>query len=272
MIQFRNQHITVFQSALFQTNSAVVETKELIVVVDPTWLPNEVEEIRSYVERIRAGRRIYVIYTHADFDHILGCGAFPDAKMIGSRAMAELEDKQQRVEQILQFDATFYLERNYPLAFPALHHEIDEQHHTLQVGNTRLSFYITPGHTHDGIACVIEPLGILIAGDYLSDVEFPFIEDSYAYERTLAQFKQIIEEHRIKLVVPGHGRVTDCTHEMNRRIDDSAAYIASLRKDMQERTNKLEGDLKPRFLFYRELKNEHESNKDVIRKELNIDS
>ncbi|WLR52108.1 MBL fold metallo-hydrolase [Bacillus tianshenii] len=272
MIQFRNEHVTVFQSALFQTNSTVVETKDMVLVVDPTWLPHEVEEIRAYVERVRSGRLVYVLYTHADFDHILGSGAFKDAKMIGSAAMAKLEDKQRRVEQILQFDADFYAARPYPVAFPTLHHEIENDGESIQVGNTRLTFFLTPGHTHDGLACLVEPLGLLIAGDYLSNVEFPFIEDSEAYEQTMQAFDHILSDNTIRLLVPGHGTVTDCQHEIRKRIRQSSSYIERLRTEVKCEKNELAAEIKKSYRYYRGLLKEHESNKQVIRKELGLET
>jgi hydroxyacylglutathione hydrolase len=49
MILFQQDQLTVFQSALFRTNSAVIEGDSFVLVVDSTWLPQEVEEIRQHV-------------------------------------------------------------------------------------------------------------------------------------------------------------------------------------------------------------------------------
>lgn len=84
MIQYRTEHVTVFQSALFQTTSTVISLDEHIVIVDPNWLPHEVREIQSYVESIRGNKELYLLFTHGDFDHIIGYRAFPDAKTVGS--------------------------------------------------------------------------------------------------------------------------------------------------------------------------------------------
>ena len=61
MIIFQNDSLTVFQSALFQTNSAIVEGDGFVLVVDPTWLPSEVEEIAAYVRNIRLSRPLYLL-------------------------------------------------------------------------------------------------------------------------------------------------------------------------------------------------------------------
>jgi hydroxyacylglutathione hydrolase len=38
MIQFQDETVAVFQSALFHTTSTVVQTEDAILLVDPTWL------------------------------------------------------------------------------------------------------------------------------------------------------------------------------------------------------------------------------------------
>lgn len=38
-IIYRDPNVTVFQSVLFQTNTTVVQTNDLVLVVDPGWLP-----------------------------------------------------------------------------------------------------------------------------------------------------------------------------------------------------------------------------------------
>src|SRR5690606_28513796 len=81
---------------------------------------------------------------------------------------------------------------------------------------------------------VVEPGGLMIAGDYLSDVEFPFIEDSSEeYLRTLDKAERMIEKHSVQLLVPGHGRATEDRGEMWRRLEASRQYIVGLRSAVQ---------------------------------------
>ncbi len=115
MIQYKTEQVTVFQSALYQTTSTIVETSDLPLVVDPTWLPQEVMEIRHYVDMIAQERPIYLMFTHSDFDHIIGYGAFPEAITSGSKEMEEHPEKEQCLEMITQFDHKYYLGRDYPL-------------------------------------------------------------------------------------------------------------------------------------------------------------
>jgi hydroxyacylglutathione hydrolase len=55
----------------------------MVLIVDLNWLPNEVDDIRNYVDSVKGDRELYLLFTHGDFDHIIGYKAFPGAKIIG---------------------------------------------------------------------------------------------------------------------------------------------------------------------------------------------
>ncbi len=230
MIAFQQNQITVFQSALFQTTSAVVEGAGFVLVVDPTWLPQEVEDIAAYVRKVRAGRELYLLFTHSDFDHILGCGAFPGAITIASRAFQDSPRKERSVQAVCAWDSEYYIRRPYTVVFPDISIAAAGDGQELVLGETRLTFYAAPGHNPDGLWTVIEPHGILIAGDYLSDIEFPYIyQSSTAYEQTLRKLDDILERHSARVLVPGHGQVTTDQEEMRARQQQSFDYITALR-------------------------------------------
>ncbi|MHC0036361.1 MBL fold metallo-hydrolase [Pseudoneobacillus sp. C159] len=222
--------ITVFQSALFQTNSTVIETDDSVIVVDPTWLPNEVEEIREFVYAIKGSRPVYLIFTHSDWDHVIGYRAFPEAITIGSEEMANTELKQDILDQIDKFDQEYYISRNYELAYPTIDHQVRQDGETLKIGGTKLTFYKAKGHTDDGIFTIVEPLGVWLAGDYLSDVEPPYIySSSVNYEQTLKMVPSILEEFQIRFMIPGHGNVATTVEEIMCRQKKGQAYITDLR-------------------------------------------
>ncbi len=230
MIAFQQNQITVFQSALFQTTSAVVEGAGFVLVVDPTWLPQEVEDIAEFVRRVRAGRDLYLLFTHSDFDHILGSGAFPGATTIASRAFQDSPSKERSVQAVRAWDSEYYIQRPYAVSYPEIDIVAAEEGQTLVLGETCLTFYTAPGHNPDGLWTVIEPHGILVAGDYLSDIEFPYIyQSSTAYEQTLGKLDGLLERHSVHVLVPGHGQVTTDQAEMRERQQRSFDYIAALR-------------------------------------------
>lgn len=228
MIAFQHGPLAVFQSALYQTNSAVIEGNEFVLVTDPAWLPHEVDAIADYVQSVRAGRPLYLLLTHADYDHILGAGAFPNAIVIASRAFADCPDKMQAAARARAWDSEYYVRRPYAVDYP----NVDiaaEDGQSLVLGSSRLMFHAAPGHTADGLVTLVEPHRVCIAGDYLSDLEFPLLQDSAAYERTLLRLDVLCQSRVIHTLVPGHGTPATDRDEVRRRLHTSFDYIAMLR-------------------------------------------
>lgn len=270
MIHYKNHNTTVFQSMLYQTNSTLIITDDLVLIVDPTWLPAEVDAIRQEVDRFRGERPLYLLFTHPDYDHILGYQAFPDAQTIGHIGMQELDEaiKQATVDQIIQFDQKYYIQRRHDIIFPHLDHTIDHDGQTLEIGNTRLMFYLASGHTSCDLFCVVEPLDLLIAGDYLSDIEFPYIyHSSYEYEKTLQKVDTIFVRHSLELLIPGHGNVTSQLNEMKRRQTESFRYIHLLREAVQtDQLHLLEQEL-AKYDFPHGMRSFQEGNVELVRNE-----
>lgn len=267
MIQYRNNYVTIFESQLFKTTSTVIQTDDCVIVVDPTWLPNEVEKIRQYVNKVKKKRPVYLLFTHSDWDHILGYGAFPDATVIGSEQLSERNDKEQIIEQIQLFDSKYYLDRDYPIVYPNIDLVVREEEQVINIGNTSLTFYIANGHTDDGLFTIVEPYGIWIAGDYLSDVEFPYIYfSSDKYEETLAKTEFILKNHNVSLLIPGHGHVTESIEEIQKRKEVSLNYIKKLRNAIVNEHDSLH--LLENYSYIRGMKAFHEANINLIKGEL----
>ncbi|WP_243298606.1 MBL fold metallo-hydrolase [Bacillus litorisediminis] len=251
MIQYTDESVTIFQSALFQTTSTVINLEDFILIVDPTWLPNEIHEIQSYVKSIQANKACYILFTHSDYDHIIGYHAFPGAKTIGSIELLNHPKKEAIIQAIHDFDANYYITRDYKVEFPKIDIVIDHDGQEVTIGSTTLTFYKAPGHTEDGLFTIVNSLGLFLTGDYLSDFELPFIDHSAkAYKQTLQKAKKIIDDYKINILVPGHGQYTKSHDEMERRITMATDYLERLKTAVitgnEVLIKKLEGEF--RFL------------------------
>jgi len=269
MIIFQRDSLTVFQSALFQTNSAVVEGDGFALVVDPTWLPQEVEEIAAFVRAIRAGRPLYLLFTHSDFDHILGYGAFPDAITIASREFVDSPNPQRSVDAVRAWDSEYYVQRPCEIVYPEISVPADHDGQTLVLGAEHLTFYKAPGHNPDGLLTAMEPHGYLLAGDYFSDIEFPYIyQSSAAYETTLGKLDPILDRHSVSILVPGHGRVATDQNEMRRRQRQSFDYIHTLRRHLAANDQPAIDKMLESYAFPLGMKSFHDGNQALMRAEL----
>lgn len=232
-ITYRDPNVTVFQSTLFQTNSTVVQTDDMVLVVDPAWLPEEVKNIRRYVDDIRGKKPVYMVFTHADYDHIIGYRAFDPDKIFISKAMADRTDKAKILQQITDFDQYYYIDRPYPIEFPEAEFKVFRDGVQFRSGETKMTFYLTPGHTIDSMMVVVWQLGLCIAGDYLSDVEFPLIEySSVEYENTLEKLPHIHDRNWFTRLIPGHGSPALIINDWLNRRTESLSYIYALRESI----------------------------------------
>ncbi len=271
MIQFETNNLTIFESALFRTTSTVLVTDDLVLVVDPNWLPQEVEAIRSHVEKVKGDRPVYLLFTHSDYDHIIGYRAFPEAKVIASSAFQKNAEKEKVLEEIRQFDDDYYILRDYPIEYPEVDVEVKKDGQTLALGQTRLTFYLAPGHNADGVFTIAEPEGLFIAGDYLSNIEFPFVYHSFEkYENTLKKVDSILGKHAIDLLIPGHGDVAITEEEILLRQQESFGYFEQLRESVLQKTPFGLEALWQRYRFRRNMINFHQANETLLRKELGL--
>ena len=259
MIQFQNDVLTVFQSALYQTTTAIIQTDEAILMTDPNFLPHEIEEIKNYIQSIIENRTLYIIYTHHDFDHIIAAGAFPNAKTIASKAFVHDIDQEATLNEIIAFDKQYYINRTYPVIYPHIDFIIDKDDMQLTFGEVTCTFYLAPGHTTDGLVTVIEPYGIMLAGDYLSDVEFPFIDHVQEYVETADKLKQMVLNKGIQMLVPGHGQSTANKEEIMARVNNTQNYLQDLQQGIDQSM-----ELKRKYKFIDSIITLHEENKSKL--------
>ena len=116
-----------------------------------------------------------ILATHADWDHLLGRYAFPEAPLgagetTAARLINEPGDAQRRMRA---FDDEFYVTRPKPLSLSGSQQLPVPGH--VDVGERSLELQPADGHTADGMAIWVPWARVLIAGDYLSPVEIPMI-------------------------------------------------------------------------------------------------
>ncbi|WKA50196.1 MBL fold metallo-hydrolase [Planococcus liqunii] len=246
----------IFQSCLWQTNTTLIEGKEECFLFDPTYYPHELEHIKGALP----DKPLNLIYTHADWDHIAGFSAFSYGHTIGHQQVKEQNDQ---LEKARSFDLEWYVARNKELNFPRIDEEIVGET-TKVVSDDTLYFLPIPGHTSDMMATFFVERKVVVAGDILSDLEFPFIfHSSRKYVKSLQKMKEKIMEHAIHTLIPGHGRpILNSQPEILQRIEDDLAYLHQIMSGNQFATYRQQPI--PPHLIPR-----HEGNIEFVEAELN---
>jgi len=224
--------IFVFQSSIWQTNSVVILNEAANITVDPAYFPAEIQVIADLAARKRSFGK-YLVFTHADFDHIVGHQYFRDARKIAHENFLDC-DREAQLEQLKEIDDTYYVRRQMPFEFPEVDITFKDQY-ALPLKEDMLLFYPAPGHTNESVFIVSPDKKVLIAGDYLSDLEFPFIYyNSAEYLRTLELAARLTETYELGFVVPGHGEPGGTRAEILRRVKRDQEYIERLTNMVRE--------------------------------------
>ena len=225
--------VVAVTSRLLQTNCTIVRgaiqgsTGETFVVDSPI-LPDELELLPSLLEQAGFPAPSGLLATHADWDHLLGRLAFPQAPLgCAESSAARLQAEPGAVQRELRaFDEELYLARARPLALGSV--QALPVPGRCSIGERELELHAADGHTGDGMAVWIGWARVLAAGDYISNVEIPTLSRGGsldAYLATLARLRPLVElaEH----VVAGHGDVLDSERALS-VLDEDVAYLQGL--------------------------------------------
>jgi len=217
----------VVTSGFWQTNAIALRSGEEAVLIDSPYLPAELEALPALL----AGAGFEpdgLLATHADFDHLLGRMAFPGMTLgLGESSVERMHRSPGEAQRALrQYDDEFYVTRAAPLALGQVQALPVPGH--VELGDRELELHPAEGHTADGMALLDRAQGLLIVGDYLSDVEIPWIHGALAdYRATLARLATLVED--ATTVVPGHGAPHD-RHTALRLLDEDVDYLDALER------------------------------------------
>lgn len=204
-----HQDVLVATSRVWQTTCTIVRSGEEAFVIDSPVFPDELEILPTVLDQ--AGFAMSgLLATHADWDHLLGRLAFPQAALgVAETTAARLAaEPGEAARGLRDFDSKNYLRRPAPLSLGQVQALPVPGH--CEIGEESLELHPADGHTADGMAVWIGWAHVLVCGDYLSPVEIPMLSDGgsrEAYLATLRRLEPLVAA--AAYVVPGHGEVLD---------------------------------------------------------------
>jgi glyoxylase-like metal-dependent hydrolase (beta-lactamase superfamily II) len=225
----------VVTSRIWQTNATALRAGGEALLIDSPYFPDELDALPSLLRQ--AGFEPSALFaTHADFDHVLGRYAFPELTLgVGDPTMERIRTVPGEAQRELrEEDARNYVTRPAPLGFGNLQSLPVPGY--VELGDAELELHPADGHTSDGTAILARFAGVLVVGDYLSDVEIPWISNGGSladYRATLARLGPLVEA--AETIVPGHGSPHDRETAL-RILDEDADYLDALERG-DERPN-----------------------------------
>ena len=222
-----HEDVLVATSRVWQTTCTIVRGGEEAFVVDSPVLPDELDVLPAVLEQT-GFPFTGLLATHGDFDHLLGRMAFGGAPLgVAETTAARLTAEPGEAARGLRwFDGEWYVKRERPLSLGQIQALPVPGH--LAVGEHEMELHPTEGHVADGMALWLPWARVLIAGDYLSPVEIPWIHESGsrdAYLATLRRLEPLVEQADV--VIPGHGEPLDQVRALAILREDRA-YLEAL--------------------------------------------
>ncbi|MEI7889671.1 MAG: MBL fold metallo-hydrolase [Actinomycetes bacterium] len=225
-----HEDVLLLESGIWHTAAVAIRSGDEAFLIDSPILPEELETLPSLFEQ--AGFPIVgLVATHADWDHLLGGQAFPDAPLAVAQTTAArlTAEPGAAARELRQFDEQWYVKRARPLSMPAA--EALPVPGLLEIGEQELELHPTEGHTADGMAIFARWCGVLVLGDYISPVEIPMISPGgsiSAYKATLGRLRELVAQ--ATSIVPGHGGLLDPIRA-DALINEDLAYLNALEAD-----------------------------------------
>jgi glyoxylase-like metal-dependent hydrolase (beta-lactamase superfamily II) len=217
-------HVERFESALWQTASLLLVADGESVAIDPCISGAEVAAIGARAEALEAPVT-HVLATHADWDHVCGIAAFPDAVAAMGERSAQAVASGAPAATIVQRAADYELDiAGAPRVDRVLAAGVAHR-----VGPFVVETLALPGHTPDGTAYRVRALDVLAVGDHVSAVEFPFVSSTAAYRASLAALIDLLRRDPPSQIVPGHGPALSVAEALAIAEAD-LAYLHALRE------------------------------------------
>ncbi|PYG01731.1 Glyoxylase, beta-lactamase superfamily II [Georgenia satyanarayanai] len=197
------------------TSTVVVDDDGACLVVDPALTPADLVSLQR--ELTDRGWHVAAAFsTHPHWDHTLWSEALPDVPRWATPAAAAACTDEELAAQAAR-------------DLPGHRWDVVGGTTPLPPDTTELPWtgpravvVATPGHAPGHASLHLPGERVLLAGDMLSDVEVPLLDDGPgavdAYRRSLQRLADVVAG--CDAVVPGHGRVTDAAAASHRLAAD----------------------------------------------------
>ena len=209
------------------TSTVVVGPDGHCLVVDPAL---DVDEVTDLAEEITARRWTPVVgfSTHPHWDHVLWTAALGR----GPRWATPLAAGHAATEHEALRRACDAQSPGHDHALTGRLTALPDETAAVPWDGQRAVVVPHLAHCTGSAAVVLPEAGVLIAGDLLSDLEIPLLDEAAVdpvgdYRRALEVLEAAATRHDVRHVVPGHGTVGDAA-ELGRRIAADRAYLDAL--------------------------------------------
>jgi glyoxylase-like metal-dependent hydrolase (beta-lactamase superfamily II) len=219
------------------SNAGFVVTSDGVVVFDALGTPSLGWALLQEIRKATDKKIRYVVLSHYHADHIYGLQAFrdhSDATIVAQERSGEYRDNEETADEkanqrLDQRRAALspWVDGNTRVVPPDL---TFNQRMTIALGDRRLTLlYAGPAHSSSDIMMMVEPDGVLFAGDIVQNSRIPFMNsDDVSTTQWLHALDEVAKLDP-KLIIPGHGRTST---QAKQAIAFTRDYIQYVRDKM----------------------------------------
>jgi glyoxylase-like metal-dependent hydrolase (beta-lactamase superfamily II) len=227
--------VLIHQSELLQNNAVVVQGRAGVLLIDPGIRDSEMiclaNDLRELSQPVLAG-----FSTHPDWDHVLWHAELGEAPRYGTaRCAAYMRDVlsdadwKARVAEGLPPEIADEISLNLFGLITGLPAETAH----LPWDGPKVRIIEHPAHAQGHAALLIEERGVLVAGDMLSDVFIPMLDDFNSTNDPIEDYLVGLRvlagvADDVDVLIPGHGSFCGAD-QVRARIDQDRAYVHALR-------------------------------------------
>jgi glyoxylase-like metal-dependent hydrolase (beta-lactamase superfamily II) len=219
------------------SNAGFVVTSDGVVVFDALGTPSLGWALLQRIQQVADRKVRYVIASHYHADHIYGLQAFrdhTDAVIVAQERAGEYKDNEETADE----KASQRLDQRRGALFPWVDANTRvvppditfRDRMTIALGDRRLTLlYAGPAHSSSDMMLLVEPDGVLFAGDIVQNSRIPHMNsDDVSTTQWLAALTEV-EKLDPKFIIPGHGRAST---EAKQAIAFTRDYIQTVRSTM----------------------------------------
>ena len=227
--------VLIHQSELIQNNTVVVQGRAGVLLIDPGTTGSEMACLANDLSEL--GQAVVAGFsTHPDWDHVLWHAELGDAPRYGTaRCAAHMRELRSnagwkaRVAEGLPPE----IAEETPLDLFGLITGLPADTARIPWDGPQVRIIEHPAHAPGHAALLIEERGVLVAGDMLSDVLIPMLDDVNStndpvgdYLAGLRLLEGVADD--VDVLVPGHGSAGGAD-QVRARIELDRAYVHALR-------------------------------------------
>ncbi|MGH3712853.1 MAG: MBL fold metallo-hydrolase [Micromonosporaceae bacterium] len=235
MLEQVAEGVLIHQSELLQNNTVVVQGRGGVLLIDPGITGDEMvclaNDLRKLGQRVIGG-----FSTHPDWDHVLWHAELGEAPRYGTgrcaaymRDLLSNPDWKTRAAEGLPPE----IAEETPLDLFGLITGLPAEATQIPWDGPQVRIIEHPAHAPGHAALLIEERGVLVAGDMLSDVFIPMLDDFNSTNDPIEDYLvglRLLEDvaDDVDVLIPGHGSVGRAD-QVRARIKQDRAYVHALR-------------------------------------------